>query len=76
MFQRHRTRPLKLNSAHFQLLRECRSIKDFKICRDVLVPLCSTGKKKNKSLFLRLARCAIRDILIKPSPQIIVLHKK
>lgn len=26
-----------------QLLRECGSIKDFKIYRDVLVPLCFTG---------------------------------
>lgn len=41
-------RALKCNSAHLQLLSECRSNKDFKICRDVFIPLHSAGKKKKK----------------------------
>lgn len=49
-------RALKCNSAHLQLLSECRSNKDFKICRDVLIPLHSAGKKKKttKNLFSSL----------------------
>lgn len=70
-------RALKCNSAHLQLLSECRSNKDFKICRDVLIPLHSAGKKKKnhkKSLFLPLTRCARRGILINSNSQSQVLQ--
>lgn len=49
MFQRRRIKALKLYSAHPWLLSECRSNKVFRICRDILIPLRSAGKKKTKT---------------------------